>query len=94
MKWQHYVCHIEKMKNMDSKKSQSCVKNKIKSPNEEFISEVHWNFIYIYIIFNSFKWCDCCKFLSLKVHFTLKVLVFCMDSLINQMFKDTHRLAY
>jgi hypothetical protein len=26
LKWQHYVCHIEKMKNVDSTKHQSSVK--------------------------------------------------------------------
>ncbi len=51
--------------------------------------------IYIYLIFKSFKYCDFCKFLSLKVHkFTLKNLIFCMDFFINHMFKDFHRLAY
>jgi hypothetical protein len=73
--------------------TQSSVKTKNKnkkSSNEEFIIEVHWNFLYIY----SFKWCDCCKFLSLKVHFTLKNLILCMNFLINHMFKNIHKLAY
>jgi exonuclease I len=30
LKWQHYICHIKKMKNVDSKKCQSSVKIKIK----------------------------------------------------------------
>jgi len=30
LKWQHYACHIEKMKNVDSKKCQNSVKIKIK----------------------------------------------------------------
>jgi len=69
---------------------QSNVKIKIKiktSSNEEFINEV-------FSIFKSLKWRDCCKFLSLRVHFTLKILIFCMNFLINHMFKDIHRLVY
>jgi hypothetical protein len=30
LKWQHYVCHVEKMKNVNWKKCQSSVKIKIK----------------------------------------------------------------
>jgi hypothetical protein len=33
-------------------------------------------------------------FFSLKVHFTLKNLIFCMNFLINHMFRDIHRLVY
>ncbi len=80
LKWQHYICYMEKMKNVNSKICQSNVKkikiNKVPS-NEEFIDEMHWNFLYIYIY--SSEWCDCCKFLTLKVHFTVKILNFCMD---------------
>jgi hypothetical protein len=51
--------------------------------------------IYIYInFFESIKQRDCYKFLSLKVHFTLNILIFCIDFLINHMFKDIHRWAY
>jgi hypothetical protein len=50
--------------------------------------------VYIFLIFKSFKWCDCCKFLSLRTHFTLEIIIFCMDFFINHMFKDIHRLAY
>jgi hypothetical protein len=50
--------------------------------------------IYMYLILKSFKWHDCCKFLSLKIHFTLKFLIFCMNFLINHIFKDIKRLAY
>jgi len=63
---------LKKWKICDSKKGQNSVKIKNKaSSNEDFISEVHWNFLNI-DFFNSkiFKWCDCCKFLSLKVQFT------------------------
>jgi hypothetical protein len=49
--------------------------------------------IYVFLIYKSLKWCDCCKFLSLKVHFTLEILIFYMDFLINHMFRDIHRLA-
>jgi hypothetical protein len=44
--------------------------------------------------FKSFKWHDCCKFLSLIIHFTLKTLIFRMDFLINHMFRDIHKVAY
>jgi len=50
--------------------------------------------IHMFLIFKSFKWCDCYKMLSLRVHFTLNILTFCMDFLINHMFKDIHKLAY
>jgi hypothetical protein len=48
--------------------------------------------LYIFLIFKSFKWHDCYKVLSMSVHFTFKN--FCMDLLINQMFKDIHKLDY
>jgi hypothetical protein len=55
------------------------LKNKTSS-NEEFISEVHWNFYNIYVLISkSFKLHDYCKFVSLKVHFTLKHLIFFMS---------------
>jgi hypothetical protein len=45
LKRQHYICHIEKMKNVNSKKCQiMCQNKKIKnkaSSNENFISEMH-----------------------------------------------------
>jgi hypothetical protein len=63
------------------------------SSNEKFISEMHWNFL-IYIISINFKWHDYYKFLSLRIHFTLKNLIFYMYFLINHMFKNIHRLAY
>jgi hypothetical protein len=50
--------------------------------------------IYMYLIFQSLKWHDCCKYLSSRVHFRLIFLVFCMDCLINHMFRDIHKLAY
>jgi hypothetical protein len=50
--------------------------------------------IYIILIFKSFKWHDFYRFLSLKVHFTLKNLIFCMDFFINHMFRDIHMFAY
>jgi hypothetical protein len=56
--------------------------------NEEFINEVHWNFPNVYFLkISSFKWHDCCKFLSLKNHFTLQNLIFCMYFFINHMFR-------
>jgi hypothetical protein len=83
---------------VDSKKWQNSVnlKNKIKSSNEKSISEVHWNFpnMYVYIISKIIKLYDCCKFLFLRIHFTLKNLIFCMDFLINHMFRDIHKLVY
>jgi hypothetical protein len=50
--------------------------------------------IYIYLAFQSFKWCDYYKFLSLRIHFTINFLIFYMDFFINHMFRDIHRLAY
>jgi hypothetical protein len=44
MKWQHYIYHTEKMKNVNSKNCQSSVKIKIKdktSLNKEFVNEAH-----------------------------------------------------
>jgi len=45
-------------------------------------------------IYISFKWDDYCKFLSSRIHFTFKILIFCMDFFISHMFKDIRRLAY
>ncbi len=49
LKWQHYVCYMGIIKNVDSEKIKVASKkeNKRKSLNEEFISEMHWNFLYI-----------------------------------------------
>jgi hypothetical protein len=74
LKWQQYVCHTEKNEKCGLQKiCQSSVKIKINnktSSNEEFIIEMHWNFPIYLLILKSFKWHDCYKFLSLKVHIT------------------------
>jgi hypothetical protein len=96
LKWQHYFYHTKKMKNVDSKKCKKKVnKNKIKHHQMKNLL-LKWieNFlIYIFLIFKRFKWHDCYKVLSLRIHFTFKILIFCMDFLINHMFRAIHRLA-
>jgi len=89
LKWQHYICHIEKNEKCGFKKYVK-IKNK-GSSNEKSINECIETFL-IYI--NFLKWCDCCKCLFLRVHSLLKNLIFCMDFLINHIFKDIHKLAY
>jgi len=52
LNWQHNVCRIEKWKMWFKKYFKVVSKQKLKnktSLNEEFISEVHCNFPYIYI---------------------------------------------
>jgi hypothetical protein len=50
--------------------------------------------VYIFLIKKSFQWHDYYKFLSLKVHFTLKIIISWMDFLVNHMCQDIHKLAY
>jgi hypothetical protein len=54
LKWQHYDCHTKKIEKCGLKKYVIVSKYKLKNKalsNEEFISEVHWNFpdIFIYL---------------------------------------------
>ncbi len=50
--------------------------------------------IYIYLFIKVLNDVIVVNFLSLKVHFTLKNLIFYMDFFINHMVRIIHRLAY
>jgi hypothetical protein len=82
--WNDNTMFVAQMKNVDSKKSQNIVKKikKIKHHQmKNLLVKCIENFlIYIYfLVLKSFKWCDCYKFLFLKIYFTLKNLIFCMN---------------
>jgi len=70
-------------------------KNKIKNHQMKhlLLKWIETFLIYLILILKIFKWHDCYKVLSLKIHFTLKNLIFCMDFLINHIFRAIHRLA-
>jgi hypothetical protein len=66
LKWKHYVCHIEKMKNVDSKKCQNSVNiKKIKIKHHQMknllLKCIETFLIYIFNL-KKIKWHDCYKF--------------------------------
>ncbi len=71
LKWQHFVCHIEKMKILNSKEFQSSIKKNLNKIKHHQMKNLLVKCIKSYIYITSFKWHYCCKFLSLKVQFTL-----------------------
>jgi len=81
-------CGLEKYIKVLSKwKLKNKMKNWLMKCSEVFL-------MYIFKILKNFKWHDCYKFYIWESISHFKILIFCINFLINHMFRDIHRLVY